>query len=336
MAAVEQFLGGDIVASWMRQSGKALRDYVRSADAAPIWPSDIMGNAMECPRGDRLAYRLWGIILDSQHAQAQRYVSDDSSRADLANPLDALSWSDAVQRGGPSFKNKGIDLAMRQGVLHWVSKKGRWIPVSPRPSGDWQRCAKTNVPQEQLRHWHCQCPYWSSRDCGLCGRTGSGWPCWCSDSRSVARSYAPLPSHAPAPTFKAAAACQAMAMAAVGPSGWQPWAYGDGHPNLRRGTSVRCPHWLALRGLGRCSRRLLTRCLSSWHRGSVWDRLGHPSVGTSQPFRMLKMSNCSRNVYGTSYVYGRLVKLGKPTPGQPYMGPCGLRLLWFRALSPQD
>ena len=53
--AVEQLLGGDKVASWMRQSGEALRDYVRSASAAPVRPSDVMGNAMECPRGDRLS-----------------------------------------------------------------------------------------------------------------------------------------------------------------------------------------------------------------------------------------------------------------------------------------
>ena len=33
--AVEQMLGGDKVACWMRQSGEALRDYVRSASAAP-------------------------------------------------------------------------------------------------------------------------------------------------------------------------------------------------------------------------------------------------------------------------------------------------------------
>ena len=118
VVAVEQFLGGDRVASWMRQSGEALLDYPRSSDTAPIRPSDVMGNAMECPIGDRLAYRLWGIILDSQHAYAQHYVSDDSSRADPANPLDALSWSEAVQRGSPSFKHKGIDFAMRQGVLH--------------------------------------------------------------------------------------------------------------------------------------------------------------------------------------------------------------------------
>ena len=136
VAAVEQFLGGDRVASWMRQSGEALRDYLRSADAASVRPSDVMGNALECPRGDRLAYRLWGIIPDSQHAYTQRYVSDDSSRANPTNTLDALSWSEAVQRGGPAFKYKGIGFAMRQGVLHWMSKKGRWIPVSARPSGD--------------------------------------------------------------------------------------------------------------------------------------------------------------------------------------------------------
>ena len=58
VAAVVQFLGGDRVASWMRQSGKALCDYVRSADAAPVRLSDVMGNAMEFPRGCCLAYRL--------------------------------------------------------------------------------------------------------------------------------------------------------------------------------------------------------------------------------------------------------------------------------------
>ena len=41
--AVEQMLGGDKVASWMRQSGEALRDYVRSASAAPARTSDVMG-----------------------------------------------------------------------------------------------------------------------------------------------------------------------------------------------------------------------------------------------------------------------------------------------------
>ena len=74
MAAVEQFLGDERVASWMRQSGEALRDHLRSSDIAPVRPSDVMGNAMECPRGDRLAYGLWGIILHSQQAYAQRFV----------------------------------------------------------------------------------------------------------------------------------------------------------------------------------------------------------------------------------------------------------------------
>ena len=161
VAVVEQFLAGERVASWMQQSREALCDYLHSSDTAPVRPSDVMGKAIECPRGDRLAYRLWRIILDSRHTYAQHYVSDDSSRADPANPLDALSWSEAVQRGSPSFKYKGIDFAMRQGVLHWMLKKGRWIPVSARPSGDCQRCDTKNVPQEQLRHWHFQCPHWS-------------------------------------------------------------------------------------------------------------------------------------------------------------------------------
>ena len=229
VATVEQFLGGNGVASWMQQSGEALRDYLRSSDTAPVRPSDVTGKAMECPRGARLAYRLWGTILDS-HAYTQRYVSDDSSRVDPANPLDVLSWSEAVQRGSLSFKYKGIGSVMRQGVLHRMLKKARSIPVSARPSGDCQRCPRENVPQEPFKPWHFQCPHRSLRDCGLCGCTGWGWPCWFADSRSVARNPAPLPSQEPRATFRAAAACWAMAMAAmgsyqvadVGVRGWVP------------------------------------------------------------------------------------------------------------------
>ena len=54
----------------MRQWGKALRDCLPSWDTAPIRLSDVMGNAMEFSRGDRVAYRLWGIIVDSRHAYA--------------------------------------------------------------------------------------------------------------------------------------------------------------------------------------------------------------------------------------------------------------------------
>ena len=35
-------------------------------------------------------------------------------------------------------------------------------------------------------------------------------------------------------------------------------------------------------------------------------------------------------------IYWSLAKSGKPRPGQPYMGPCGLRLLWSRASSPKE
>ena len=42
---------------------------------------------------------------------------DDSSRTDPANPLDAMSYLEAIHRGGPSFKYKGIDFAMRQAIL---------------------------------------------------------------------------------------------------------------------------------------------------------------------------------------------------------------------------
>ena len=52
-------------------------------------------------------------------------------------PTGCVELVEAVQRGGPSFKYKGIDFTMQQGVLHWMSKTGRWIPVSARPSGDY-------------------------------------------------------------------------------------------------------------------------------------------------------------------------------------------------------
>ena len=54
VAALKQFLGCERVACWMRQSGnsEALRHYLRSSDSAPVRLSNVMGNAMECPRGD--------------------------------------------------------------------------------------------------------------------------------------------------------------------------------------------------------------------------------------------------------------------------------------------
>ena len=64
MAAVEHFFAEERVANWMLQSGEALRDYMRVSDAAPVRPSDIVGNTMECPRENRVAYRPWGVILD--------------------------------------------------------------------------------------------------------------------------------------------------------------------------------------------------------------------------------------------------------------------------------
>ena len=75
----------------------------------------------------------------------------------------------------------------------------------------------------------------------------------------------------------------------------------------------RCPHWLASRGQGHCSCRLLTRCLSFWRRGSVWDRPGQPSVVTSQPFGLLRMSDCFRIVCGPST--GDLQSRASPHPG---------------------
>ena len=101
-----------------------------------------------------------------------------------------------------------------------------------------------------------------------------------------------MPSHAPGATFRAATACCAMVMAAVGSYrvatvGVRVWA-----PKPGRDTHPRSPLWQASREKGHYSRRLLTRCLSSWLGGSVWGKQSQPSEDTSQPCRQLRMSGC--------------------------------------------
>ena len=49
VAAVEQFLGCERVASWMRQSGEELYDYLRSCDTAPVRPSAREDGARMAP-----------------------------------------------------------------------------------------------------------------------------------------------------------------------------------------------------------------------------------------------------------------------------------------------
>ena len=206
---------------------------------------------------------------------------------------------------------------MRQGVLHEMSKKRRWIPVSARPLGDFQRCARENVPQEQLRHWHFQCPHWSSWDCGLCGRTGWGWPCWCSDSRSVAGN--PVPSHAPGPTFRVAAACWAMAMAAVGSyrvaavavRGWAP-------KTQMRYRSV-LSTLVGFEG-ARAPQSSLTDMLSGFVVSRVSMGQARSTIRGYASAMRARMSNCFRGVCGPST--GGLRSRVSPHPGS---------LTWDRA-----
>ena len=141
----------------MRQTGDALRGYIQHAHKAVEQPWEALGTTTDCKRGNVWAYRVWSILLDSRFAYAGRYQSDNKGHSDPGNPLHTLRWPEAVKCEGPKFTYKGIRFSTRQGVLHWVSHKGRWIPVTAPPSGNCQCCAKQGLTGEELRHWHFQC-----------------------------------------------------------------------------------------------------------------------------------------------------------------------------------
>ena len=76
--------------------------------------------------------------------------------------------------------------------------------------------------------------------------------------------------------------------------GWQPWACAGGRPRPSRDTGLQYPLLPTSRAQGHCSRRLLTRCLSSWRRRSVSVRPDQPSEATSQPCGLPRTSACFR------------------------------------------
>ena len=159
--AVEEFLKHEHVASWMRHAACCCwgaKGISGGSWLAVVRSSRVMGNPANTPPGDVLAYRMWNILRESRTANAGRFNSSDKGNADPGNPLDSLPWEQAAASGGQSFTEKGISFNIRQGVLHWLTKRGRWVPVTAAPSRDCQCCVRQGGSGDSVQHWHFQCP----------------------------------------------------------------------------------------------------------------------------------------------------------------------------------
>ena len=162
--AVTELMAKPKLASWMRQCGDALSDYVKAVErpvARPVGRVGGGGGGGGDP-GDRLAYPMWSVLVESQKAYTEKYADAAALSASQAtNPLDGLDWQDARNQGGDNFTYKGIKFATKGGVLHWRTAKGRWVPETAVASEPCKRCLGLGLNEEAARHWHFQCPNWS-------------------------------------------------------------------------------------------------------------------------------------------------------------------------------
>ena len=128
----------------------------------PLVRATGQGEAGGCNHGDRLAYKVWTVLVESQQAYSEKFTDPaalSSSQAD--NPLESLTWHEACQRGGDSFTFKGIKFVTKVGVHHWSTAKGRWVPQTAVASLPCRRCQELGVQEDLLKHWHFQRCKWS-------------------------------------------------------------------------------------------------------------------------------------------------------------------------------
>ena len=72
-----------------------------------------------CDHGDRLAYKVWTVLVESQRAYFEKFANPAAlSSSEAENLPDSLSWNEVRQRGDDSFTFKGIKFATWGGVLH--------------------------------------------------------------------------------------------------------------------------------------------------------------------------------------------------------------------------
>ena len=156
-AAVAELMTKPKLASWMRQCGDALGDYVKAVEGPIARPVGRVGGGDDA--GDRLAYRMWSVLVESQKAYTQKYADPAALSASQAtNPLDGLDLQGARSQGGDNFTYKGIKFATRGGVLHWRTAKGHWVPETAVASQPCKRCLGLGLSEDAAKHWHFQCP----------------------------------------------------------------------------------------------------------------------------------------------------------------------------------
>ena len=93
-AAVTYLLAKPKWASWMRQCGDALGDYVKAVERAVAQAVGRAGGGGD--HGERLVYRMWSMLVESQKAYTEKFA-DPAPLCALqeTNPLDRLAWQDA-------------------------------------------------------------------------------------------------------------------------------------------------------------------------------------------------------------------------------------------------
>ena len=153
-----------------------------------------------------------------------------------ATLIRGIRWSiyreQAVASGGHCFTYEGILFSVRQGVIHWLTKRGRLVPENATPSKKCQHCLRQGGTGFSAP-WHFQCPHWSWRDCATCGRSGWSWPCYCQEEETagcVQNAHCGRPASSLGASFSSAAvkwamACasgSAMGVVAIGIRSWAP------------------------------------------------------------------------------------------------------------------
>ena len=68
--AVAELMAKPKLASWMRQCGDALGDYVKTVGRPVAQPVGRVGGGGD--PGDRLAYRMWSMLVESQKAYTEK------------------------------------------------------------------------------------------------------------------------------------------------------------------------------------------------------------------------------------------------------------------------
>ena len=122
-------------------------------------PSEFGGQATEAAVDpeERLAWRVWDCVSQSQAAYARRYAGTHGKSSSESSQYATLE--EAWKEQGSAFTWRSVKFREVGGVLQWQSRQGEWIPVDSPPSGGCQRCAQRGSPDE--RHWHFRCPHWS-------------------------------------------------------------------------------------------------------------------------------------------------------------------------------